>query len=160
GALVDLKEYGLAREPLVAHSVASGADVITFSGDKLLGGPQAGLIVGTRHWLAQIGQNPLHRAVRCDKLTIAALEATLKLYQQSPDVAGQIPTLRVLARPLREIEQLGTQVVPALRGALGSSYRVTMEDATAQIGSGALPTEDIPTKVIVVESDAMSADRI
>jgi L-seryl-tRNA(Ser) seleniumtransferase len=160
GALVDLREYGLAREPLVLHSVASGADVVTFSGDKLLGGPQAGLIVGTRHRLAQIGHNPLHRAVRCDKLTIAALEATLRLYQQSRDVAAEIPTLRVLARPLAEIEQLGTQVVPSLRRALGSSYRVTMEDATAQIGSGALPTEDIPTKVIVVESDVVSAERI
>jgi L-seryl-tRNA(Ser) seleniumtransferase len=116
--------------------------------------------VGTRRWLTEIGQNPLHRAVRCDKLTIAALDATLRLYQQSHDITREIPTLQVLTRSLTEIERLGTEVVPALQQALGSGYRVSMEDATSQIGSGALPTEDIPTKVITVDSDALPAERI
>ncbi len=133
---------------------------MTFSGDKILGGPQAGLVVGTRHWLAQIAKNPLHRAVRCGKLTIAALEATLKLYQQSADVTAQIPTLRMFTRPLGEIETLGAEVVPVLQRALGSDYRVSMEDSTSQVGSGALPTEEIPTKVIAVDSDVMSAERV
>jgi L-seryl-tRNA(Ser) seleniumtransferase len=160
GALVDLSEYGLSKEPLVSQSVACGADVVTFSGDKLLGGPQAGLVVGSRHWLTQIGQNPLHRAVRCDKLTIAALEATLKLYQQSRDVCAHIPTLQLLTRALPEIESMGEDVVPVLQRVLGPGYRVRMEDSTSQIGSGALPTEDIPTKVIAVDNDAVSAERI
>ena len=160
GALVDLSQYGLPKEPLVSQRVACGADVVTFSGDKLLGGPQAGLVVGTRRWLTEIGQNPLHRAVRCDKLTIAALEATLRLYQQSRDITRQIPTLQVLTRSLDEIERLGAEVVPTLQQALGSGYRVSMEDSTSQIGSGALPTEDISTKVIAVDSDVMSAERI
>jgi L-seryl-tRNA(Ser) seleniumtransferase len=160
GALVDLSQYGLPREPLVSQRVACGADIVTFSGDKLLGGPQAGLVVGTRRWLTEIGQNPLHRAVRCDKLTIAALEATLRLYQQSRDITRQIPTLQLLTRSLTEMERLGAEVVPILQQALGSGYRVSIEDATSQIGSGALPTEDIPTKVITVDSDVMSAERI
>jgi L-seryl-tRNA(Ser) seleniumtransferase len=160
GALVDLSQYGLPREPLVSERIALGADIVTFSGDKILGGPQAGLVVGTRNWLAQIAKNPLHRAVRCGKLTIAALEATLKLYQQSTDVTGQIPTLRTFTRALGEIETLGAQAVPALQRALGDDYRVSMEDSTSQIGSGALPTEDIPTKVIAVDSDVMSAERV
>ena len=160
GALVDLSQYGLPKEPLVSERVARGADVVTFSGDKILGGPQAGLVVGTRHWLVQIAKNPLHRAVRCGKLTIAALEATLKLYQQSADVTGQIPTLRTFTRTLGEIETLGAQAVPALQRALGNDYRVSMEGSTSQVGSGALPTEDIPTKVIAVDSDVMSAERV
>ena len=160
GALVDLSQYGLPKEPLVSESVACGADVVTFSGDKILGGPQAGLVVGTRNWLAQIADNPLHRAVRCGKLTIAALEATLKLYQQSADVAREIPTLRAFTRPLAEIETLGAQAVPALRRALGDDYHVSLEDSTSQFGSGALPTDGIPTKVIAVESDVLSAERV
>jgi L-seryl-tRNA(Ser) seleniumtransferase len=160
GALVDLSQYGLPKEPLVSERVARGADVVTFSGDKILGGPQAGLVVGTRHWLVQIAKNPLHRAVRCGKLTIAALEATLKLYQQSADVTGQIPALRTFTRTLGEIETLGAQAVPALQRALGNDYRVSMEGSTSQVGSGALPTEEIPTKVIAVDSDVMSAERV
>lgn len=160
GALVDLSQYGLPKEPLVSERVALGADIVTFSGDKILGGPQAGLVVGTRKWLAQIASNPLHRAVRCGKLTIAALEATLKVYQQSADVTGQIPTLRTFTRALGEIETLGAQAVPALQRALGDNYRVSMEDSTSQVGSGALPAEDIPTKVIAVDSDVMSAERV
>jgi L-seryl-tRNA(Ser) seleniumtransferase len=160
GALVDLSQYGLPKEPLVSERVALGANIVTFSGDKILGGPQAGLVVGTRHWLEQIAKNPLHRAVRCGKLTIAALEATLRLYQQSADVMGQIPTLRIFTRPLGEIETLGAQVVPVLQRALGDDYRVSMEDSTSQAGSGALPTEEIATKVIAVASDLMSAERV
>lgn len=160
GALVDLSQYGLPKEPVVSERVALGADVVTFSGDKILGGPQAGLLVGKRHWLAQMANNPLHRAVRCGKLTVAALEATLKLYQQSADVAGEIPTLRTFTRPLAEIETLGARAVPALQRALGDEYRVSLEDSESQFGSGALPTDGIPTKVIVVASDVLSAERV
>src|SRR5437867_995028 len=115
GALVDLSQSGLPKEPLVGEQIALGADIVTFSGDKLLGGPQAGLIAGKKEWLSRIRQNPLHRALRCSKLTIAALEATLRLYQQSLDVIDEIPTLRALTRPLREIEEMGNRILPRLQ---------------------------------------------
>ncbi len=160
GALVDLSRYGLPKEPLVSERVSLGADIVTFSGDKVLGGPQAGLIVGSRALVRQIAGNPLHRAVRCSKLALAALEATLKLYQQSADVARSIPTLRAFTRSLDEIAAMGRHLLPSLQRALGANYRVSLEDSTSQIGSGALPTEELPTKVIAIESDSMSADRL
>lgn len=160
GALLDLSQYGLPREPIVSEQVALGADIVTFSGDKILGGPQSGLIVGTRAWLSEIVRNPIHRAVRCGKLTIAGLEATLKLYQQTADVVRRIPTLRAFTRSLREIEEIGERVVPELRRTLGEGFRVSLEDSTAQVGSGALPTEELPTKIIALESDSLSAERL
>ncbi len=160
GALVDLSRYGLPKEPLVAERISMGADVVTFSGDKVLGGPQAGLVAGRKKWVSQIGRNPLHRALRCGKLTIAAMEATLRLYQQSPNIAGDIPALKALTRPLNEIEEMGNQVLPALQRTLGKEFSLSLEDSTSQIGSGALPTEEIPTKVIAIEHQSIGAERI
>jgi L-seryl-tRNA(Ser) seleniumtransferase len=160
GVLVDLKQYGLPKEPVVSERIALGADIVTFSGDKVLGGPQAGLLVGRKSWVGQIARNPLHRALRCGKLTIAALEATLRLYKQSPDVIRRIPALRTFVRPVGEIEAVANQVIPGLRAALGPEFRLALENSTSQIGSGALPTEELPTKVIVVERDGMSAEKI
>jgi len=160
GALVDLRRFGLPQEPVVADRVALGADLVTFSGDKVLGGPQAGLVVGRAALVAKLQENPLHRAVRCDKLTIAALEATLRLYRESPDVARDIPTLGALARPLAEIQETATRAAAALERALGPGFRLSIERATSQIGSGALPTEEIPTAVIVVRHDALGADAL
>jgi L-seryl-tRNA(Ser) seleniumtransferase len=160
GALVDLSRYGLPKEPVVAERLALGADIVTFSGDKVLGGPQAGLVVGRKHWISQISKNPLHRAVRCGKLTIAALEATLKLYQESGNLAEDIPTLRAFVRPIAELEQVAERVIPALRRVLGEGFRLTVENSTAQIGSGALPTEELPTKIIAVENEQIGAERI
>lgn len=160
GALVDLSEYGLPKEPVVAERIAMGADIVTFSGDKLLGGPQAGLVVGSKAWVRKLARNPLHRALRCGKLTLAPLEATLRLYDQSPNIAEQIPTLKAFTRPIEAIEAMGNRLLPALQQALGSEYRVSIEESTAQIGSGALPTEVIPTRVIVIQRDGMGAERI
>ena len=160
GALVDLSRYGLPREPVVSERITTGADVVTFSGDKILGGPQSGLIVGKKAWVSQIASNPLHRAVRCGKLTLAALEATLKIYQQSADVALEIPALRTFTRSLGELERIASETAPALRAALGPGFRVSIEDASSQVGSGALPTEELPTKVLAVESDAVPAERL
>jgi L-seryl-tRNA(Ser) seleniumtransferase len=160
GALIDLSQFGLPKEPVVAEQIALGADIVTFSGDKILGGPQAGLVVGKRAWVKLLAENPLHRAVRCGKLTIAALEATLQLYRHSADVVAAIPTLRMLARPLDEIGSLGAGVLPALARALGDDFRVSLEDSTSQVGSGALPIDELPTKVIAVESRALSAERV
>jgi len=160
GALVDLSEYGLPKEPLVAERIALGADLVTFSGDKVLGGPQAGLVVGRKALLERIVNNPLHRAVRCGKLTIAAMEATLRLYQQSARAAEEIPTLRAFTRSLADIDAMGARLLRELHAALGPEFHVSLEDSTAQIGSGALPTEEIPSRVVVVGHDRMSAGQI
>jgi L-seryl-tRNA(Ser) seleniumtransferase len=157
GALIDLSRYGLPKEPLVAERVQAGADVITFSGDKILGGPQAGLTVGKQSLIELMNKNHLKRALRCGKLTLAALEATLRLYRQSPDITAAIPTLRAFTRPLDEIRELGNAVLPRLRHALGEQFTLTLEDSTAQIGSGALPTEELPTVVIAIRHKALGA---
>ncbi|MGH9253228.1 MAG: L-seryl-tRNA(Sec) selenium transferase [Vicinamibacterales bacterium] len=160
GALVDLSGYGLPKEPVVGERIAFGADLVTFSGDKVLGGPQAGLAVGRSALVKQMAANPLHRAVRCGKLTIAALEATLRLYRESACLTHDIPTLRAFTRPLAEIENIARRALPSLASALGPGFRVSVQDSTSQIGSGALPTEEIPTKVIAIEHDFMGPHRI
>ncbi len=160
GALIDLAQYGLPKEPVVAERVARGADVVTFSGDKLLGGPQAGLIVGRTAWVDKIKKNPLKRALRLDKLTLAALSATLRLYRRSPQLHRDLPTLRWLTRPVDDMETLAAQAVPLIQQALGSAFSLSVEDATAQIGSGALPEEELPSTVIAVRHSALSAEKI
>ncbi len=157
GALIDLSRYGLPKEPLVAERIQAGADVVTFSGDKILGGPQAGLMVGKKSLIARMNKNHLQRALRCGKLTLAALEATLRLYRQAPDITTVIPTLRAFTRPVEEIRALGESVLPRLQTALGGDFRLKLENSTAQIGSGALPTEELPTVVIAVEHAKLSA---
>jgi L-seryl-tRNA(Ser) seleniumtransferase len=133
---------------------------VTFSGDKVLGGPQAGIIAGQATWIQQISRNPLHRALRCGKLTIAALDATLRLYRESASITRDIPTLRAFTRPLAEVEEIARRALPPLASALGPEYHLSVEDSTSQMGSGALPTDDIPTKVIVIEHDSMGAHHI
>lgn len=160
GALIDLATYGLPREPVVAERVATGADVITFSGDKLLGGPQAGLIVGRKEVIAQIKKNPFKRALRADKLTLAALSATLRLYRRSPDLAAELPTLRWLTRPRAEMEAIAVQALPLLQTRLGEEFVITVEDASAQIGSGALPEEEVPSRVLAIRHPRLSGEKI
>lgn len=160
GALIDLSAYGLPKEPVVAERVAAGADVVTFSGDKLLGGPQAGLIVGRKEIIGQIKKNPLKRALRPDKLTLAALSATLRLYRRSPALLAEIPTLRILTRPLVEIEAIAFQALSLLRVHLGEGFHLAVEDANAQIGSGALPEEKLPSRVIAIRHPQLSGEKI
>jgi len=160
GALIDLSDYGLPKEPIVADRVRMGADLVTFSGDKLLGGPQAGIIVGRRELIARIKRNPLKRALRCDKLTVAALAATLRLYRTAPDLRRALPTLRWLTRPLSEMEAVGQAALPALRAALGAGFVVELVDAESEIGSGALPVENLPTRAISITNPNVGADDI
>ena len=150
GALVDLSHYGLPREPLVAERVQLGADVVTFSADKLLGGPQAGIAVGRTAIVGGLRQNPLKRALRCDKLTLAALEATLRLYRTAPDLGAVLPTLRWLTRPREAMESVGATAVALLRHALGPAYAVELVDTESEIGSGAQPTETLPSRAVAI----------
>jgi L-seryl-tRNA(Ser) seleniumtransferase len=160
GALIDLSQYGLAKEPLVGERIAAGADVVTFSGDKILGGPQAGLMVGKKELIDKMNKNHLQRALRCGKLTLAALEATLRRYRQSPNIVEEIPTLRAFTRSVDEVRAMGQSVMPKLETALGKDFQLALQDSTSQIGSGALPTEELPTVVITVAHPKRSANAI
>jgi L-seryl-tRNA(Ser) seleniumtransferase len=156
GALIDLAAYGLPHEPVVAESVRAGADLVTFSGDKLLGGPQAGVLVGGHEIVDRLRRNPLARALRCDKLTIAALEATLSLYRRAPDLRQALPTLRVLTRAIADIEATARAAKPLLEARLGVGYEVTIVDAVSEIGSGALPAEALPSKALAITNADVS----
>src|SRR5262245_50139018 len=160
GALIDLSRYGLPKEPIVSERIQAGADVVTFSGDKILGGPQAGLIVGKKDLIAKMSKNHLQRALRCGKLTLAALEATLRRYRHSPNIVDEIPTLRAFTRSVDEVRSMGQSVLPRLQAALGRDFRLSLQDSTSQIGSGAMPTEELPTTVITIEHGKQSANAI
>ncbi len=160
GALIDLEEFGLPREPVVRERVAAGAGVVTFSGDKLLGGPQAGIIVGRRDLIERIKRNPLKRALRCDKLTIAALSATLRIYLRSRNIGSELPTLRILGRSKSEIAAMAPRAREILIERLGDEYRVEIVDATSQVGSGALPVKELDTAALRLTHPEKSANAI
>jgi L-seryl-tRNA(Ser) seleniumtransferase len=143
GTLVDLRPFGLAHEPTVAEAVAEGADLVTFSGDKLLGGPQAGFIVGRKALIEKLNRNPMKRALRIDKIRLAAIEATLKLYRDSARLAERLPILRLLARSKTDIEAAAQRLLPAFAGAIGEAFAARVVNCSSEIGSGALPVETV-----------------
>jgi len=157
GTLVDLSRWGLKKEPTVREAVAEGADLVTFSADKLLGGPQAGFVVGRREFIARLNRNPMKRALRVDKLRLAALEATLKLYRDPDRLAVTLPTLRLLARPRAEIAALAERLRDPV-GAAVPGYGVTVKACASQIGSGALPVDTIPSAGLSIAPAARNGD--
>ncbi|MDO5625416.1 MAG: L-seryl-tRNA(Sec) selenium transferase, partial [Pseudomonadota bacterium] len=150
GALIDMAAHGLPREPTPQEMLRAGCNVVTFSGDKLLGGPQAGLIVGNKDMVNRIRQFPMKRALRMSKLPLAALEATLMLYLRPERLAQDLPTLRLLTRPLARIEATARAVQPALQAALAPRYTVDVVAMQGQIGSGSLPVERLPSAGVAI----------
>jgi len=150
GSLIDMGKYGLPQEPTPQQMLAAGCDVVTFSGDKLLGGPQAGLIVGSKEFVTRIRKFPMKRALRLSKLPLAALEATLQLYLTPELLVRDLPTLRWLTRTQEQVGATATAMLGPLRTALTPRYTVTLETMVSQIGSGSLPVDRLPSSGLAI----------
>lgn len=160
GCFVDVSRFGLQGEPLVQDTVRSGVDLTTFSGDKLLGGTQAGIILGSKSLIAELRRNPLTRALRVDKLTLAALEATLRLYRDENTAIQAIPTLRMIATDLKTLEDRARGLVESLSAKIPEYIEVEIEDGSSMVGGGALPVQSLPSKLVAVSSAKLSAARL
>ena len=161
GALVDLSGLGLSDEPVVSKSIADGADIVTFSGDKLLGGPQAGIIAGKREFVERLRKHPLYRALRVDKLAYAALEATLDAYRRDAALP-EIPVLRMLSMSKKEIAERVERFVKRLEEKLGgiSNLKFEISDGVSAIGGGAAPAVQLETKLLELSHQKMKAPRL
>ncbi len=160
GSFIDLSQYGLRKEPTAQEAIKSGVDVVTFSGDKLLGGPQAGIILGKKDLIARFKKNPLTRALRIDKLTLAALEATLRLYRDPDTALDRIPTLKMITAPMEELTVRAERLKNLLREVASGEFDFEVENNFSQVGGGALPGQNIPTRVVAITSKKYNASRI
>lgn len=158
GALIDLARFGLKDEPLAQDSVRSGADLITFSGDKLLGGPQAGIVIGRHELVEGCRRNPLARVLRVDKFTLAALEATLRLYIDPEQAINRIPALRYIARHSDEIARLARRLAARIRALPDSKLQVEVVSVRSQVGGGSLPGQHLASKGVALKSKRLSTE--
>ena len=159
GLFIDLSKYGLSYEPMVVDSLKNGADIVTFSGDKMLGGPQAGIIVGKKEYIDKMKKNQLTRALRVDKLTICALEATLRLYLDETKAINNIPTLRMLTYSIEELEIRAKNLYNKIMN-IKVDANVNIEDGLSQVGGGSMPLETIKTKVIAIKPNNMNVSSL
>jgi L-seryl-tRNA(Ser) seleniumtransferase len=150
GCFVDLSRFGLEKEPTVQDAVATGCDVVTFSGDKLLGGPQAGVILGRREVLERLKQNPQMRALRPDKLTLAGLEASLRLYLDEPRALAELPTLAMATRPLAAVERHARRLARIINKTFGGRLKAQIKESVARVGGGALSQEPLPSRALAL----------
>ena len=160
GTFIDFSKYGLLKEPTVQESVTAGADVITFSGDKLLGGPQSGIIVGKKEVIDRIKKNPITRALRIDKLTLAALESTLRLYRDEEKATRIIPTLRMIMLPLEEIQKRAQQLADALKKSGDARLHIQLIERSSKTGGGALPLMELPSLCVGIQIKGMSSNAL
>lgn len=160
GLLIDLNAYGLPKEPTVREALKTGIDLVTFSGDKLLGGPQAGIIVGNKDVIDKVRKHPMARALRSDKLSLAALEATLRLYLDPQKALQQIPTLRMLSLPVEELQRRCEKLLPQLLTHLGDQADCSIIETTATVGGGALPLAELPGCVIALAPKQISLNEL
>lgn len=156
GSLTDLTAFNLPEEPMVQQKIAAGVDLVSFSGDKLLGGPQAGIIIGKKALIDRLQQHPLKRVLRCDKVILSALEATLRHYLFPDKLAENLPTLQLLTQSLESLQHKAEQLKTTLHKRLDSRYLLQIEPSLAQIGSGALPTEQIPSIAVTISASKQS----
>lgn len=152
GSLIDFSQFNLPSEPTAAYMLQQGADLIAFSGDKLLGGPQSGMIAGRADLIQQIKSNPLKRALRLDKMTLAGMAEVLKLYRHPEKLCETLPTLRQLTRPVNDIQAMAERLAPVIRDALSADFSVTVVPTDSQIGSGSMPTKTISSIAIAIQS--------
>lgn len=155
GALIDFSKYGLPKEPLVQDSIKAGADIVCFSGDKLIGGPQCGIILGKDEYIQRLKKNPLTRALRCDKLTNAALEATLRLFLKEEEIIlKEHNVISLLLKPLKEIKNQAKRCARLLNSAQGITYEI--KESVSEIGGGSLSTEQLPTYVLSIKTKELA----
>ncbi len=160
GCLIDLSQFGLEKEPTVQEVVASGVDVVTFSGDKLLGGPQAGIILGRKKIIDKIKKNPLNRAMRIDKFTLAGLESILRLYLDENVAIQKIPTLTMIAAGLDELDKRAKRLARKIRKPLKSVCKISVEDIVSRVGGGAMPEQNLPSRAVVLRPVSMKINKL
>jgi L-seryl-tRNA(Ser) seleniumtransferase len=159
GCLIDLAPYGVKDEPVVAHSLRAGIDVVSFSGDKMLGGPQAGIVAGSRAIIDRVKKNPLMRALRVDKMTYAAIEATLRLYDRGA-AESTIPVIRAIAASREEVERRAARLAESITRLSGGAMKARLEEGASVIGGGSAPQVELPTVIVALESEEISAATI